>query len=208
MTNFVIIIIYMHGNEFIHMWSQISKWELIIHHAKVYKVARIRIILYLYLNPHPLPFVYLIGLGGSPQPAILCTKHKHRGAQLAVGWSTLIKLNVFLFVVGIVNTTPILALTIPEAKLLRDHAYINSQLGHKLKTSFSLSSKHKIYVYIYCLSILTVLLWSGQQICLFNRPSLYLVLPLMTVFFWHWPDYIVGKQMHHKLLPFSTMCIN
>ena len=69
---------------------------------------------------------------------IVVAKHKHRGAQLAVGLTPehLIKLNVFLFVVGIVNTTPILALTIPEAKLLRDHAYINSQLGHKLKTSF------------------------------------------------------------------------
>ena len=37
--------------------------------------------------------------------------------------------------------------------------------------------------YIYCLSILTVLLWSGQQICLFNLPSLYLVLPLNDLFF-------------------------
>ena len=192
MTNFVIIIIYMHGNEFIHMWSQISKWELIIHHAKVYKVARIRIILYLYLNPHPLPFVYLIGLGGSPQPAILCTKHKHRGAQLAVGWSTLIKLNVFLFVVGIVNTTPILALTIPEAKLLRDHAYINSQLGHKLKTSFfffdkkpvlQINSRH-LLVYLqstrYTTTYIVYLFW---QFC-FGQANryVYLTFQVYTLF--------------------------
>ena len=183
----------MHGNEFIHMWSQISKWELIIHHAKVYKVARIRIILYLYLNPHPLPFVYLIGLGGSPQPAILCTKHKHRGAQLAVGWSTLIKLNVFLFVVGIVNTTPILALTIPEAKLLRDHAYNNSQPGHKLKTSFffffykkpvlQINSRH-LLVYLqstrYTTTYIVYLFW---QFC-FGQANryVYLTFQVYTLF--------------------------